>query len=64
LLTFSPAELMIQEGDLSRSDLLKQKTGADTVCERAVVAAGCRLFAKKMAKSGMTVAIGIRETTG
>ncbi|MBQ8955571.1 MAG: cobalt-precorrin 5A hydrolase [Lachnospiraceae bacterium] len=61
LLTFTPAELMRQEGDFSRSDFVRQNTGADNVCERAVVAAGCRLFAKKMTKSGITVAIGIRE---
>lgn len=61
LITFSPAELMRQEGDFSGSDFVKQTTGADNVCERAVVAAGCRLYAKKMAKYGITVAIGIRE---
>ena len=61
LITFSPAELMRQEGDFSGSDFVKQTTGADNVCERAVVAAGCRLYAKKMAKYGITLAIGIRE---
>ena len=61
LLTFTPAELMIQEGDFTRADSAKQKAGADNVCERVVTAAGCRLFAKKMTKSGISVAIGIRE---
>ncbi|MBQ7584261.1 MAG: cobalamin biosynthesis protein, partial [Lachnospiraceae bacterium] len=37
-------------------------TGTDNVCERAVVAAGCRLVAKKMSNAGITVAIGIRRT--
>ncbi|MCR5237473.1 MAG: cobalamin biosynthesis protein [Lachnospiraceae bacterium] len=61
LLTFSAAELMRQKGDFSGSDFVKKNTGTDNVCERAVVAAGCRLVAKKMTGSGITVAIGIRE---
>ncbi len=61
LLTFSAAELMKQEGDFSGSDFVKRNTGTDNVCERAVVAAGCRLVAKKMSGAGMTVAIGIRR---
>ncbi|MCR5774660.1 MAG: cobalt-precorrin 5A hydrolase [Lachnospiraceae bacterium] len=64
MLTFTPAELMRQEGDFSGSDFVKQTTGADNVCERAVVAAGCRIFAKKMSNYGITVAIGIREKAG
>lgn len=61
ILTFTAAELMQQEGDFSGSDFVKKTTGADNVCERAVVAAGCRIIAKKMAKYGITVAVGIRE---
>lgn len=61
ILTFTAAELMQQEGEFSGSDFVKKTTGADNVCERAVVAAGCRIIAKKMAKYGITVAVGIRE---
>lgn len=64
LLTFTAAELMSQEGDFSGSDFVKKNTGSDNVCERAVVAAGCRLVAKKMSNAGITVAIGIRERKG
>ena len=61
LLTFSAAELMKQEGDFSGSDFVKRTTGTDNVCERAVVAAGCRLVAKKMSGAGITIAIGIKR---
>lgn len=61
LLTFSAAELMSQEGDFSGSDFVRKNTGTDNVCERAVVAAGCRLIAKKMSGAGITVAIGLRK---
>ena len=61
LLTFSAAELMSQEGDFSGSDFVRKNTGADNVCERAVVAAGCRLVAKKRSGAGITVALGIRR---
>ncbi len=60
MLTFSAAELMQQKGDFSGSDFVKKNTGTDNVCERAVVAAGCRIFAKKMSNSGIAVAIGKR----
>lgn len=61
LLTFSAAELMSQEGDFSGSEFVRKTTGTDNVCERAVVAAGCRIFAKKMSNAGVAVAIGIRN---
>ncbi|MBQ9359997.1 MAG: cobalamin biosynthesis protein [Lachnospiraceae bacterium] len=61
LLTFSAAELMQQEGDFTVSDFVKKNTGSDNVCERAVVAAGCRLFAKKMGNAGITIAIGKKD---
>ena len=61
LLTFSAAELMKQEGDFSGSDFVKRTTGTDNVCERAVVAAGYRLVAKKMSGAGITIAIGIKR---
>lgn len=61
LLTFTAAELMRQEGDFTGSDFVRKNTGSDNVCERAVVAAGCRLYAKKMSNSGVTVAIGKKD---
>lgn len=64
MLTFTASELMKQTGDFSSSDFVKNTTGTDNVCERAVVAAGCRIFARKMSNSGITVAIGIRDKGG
>ncbi len=61
LLTFTAAELMQQEGDFTGSDFVRKNTGSDNVCERAVVAAGCRLFAKKMGNAGITIAIGKKD---
>ncbi|SFC55007.1 cobalt-precorrin 5A hydrolase [Butyrivibrio sp. YAB3001] len=58
-----PAEvLMKQVGDFEHSDLVMEVTGADNVCERAVIAYGCtRLVQKKLAKDGMTIAIGMTD---
>ena len=58
LVTFPAEVLMAQEGNFSSSEFVKDTTGTDNVCERAIVAAGGRVIVKKMAKYGMTVAIG------
>ena len=60
-ITFSSATLMEQEGEFSSSDFVKSVTGADNICERAVIAYGChKLLVKKTARDGMTFACGIR----
>lgn len=61
LLVFTAEELMAQEGDFTPSDFVKKTTGADNVCERAVVAAGGRLQVRKLAKYGITLAIGRKD---
>ncbi len=58
LITFTPEQLMEQKGDFIRSDFVMKTTGADNICERAVAAAGARLVVRKMARYGITVAIG------
>ena len=61
LLVFTAEELMAQEGDFTSSDFVRKTTGTDNVCERAVVAAGGRLRVRKLAKYGITIAIGRRD---
>ena len=51
---------MAQEGDFTASDFVMEKTGSDNVCERAVMAHGCRkLIMGKKRRDGMTFAAGI-----
>lgn len=63
-LTFSAERLQEVEGDFSSSAFVKEKTGADNVCERAAVKA-CgtegKLVYEKHAEDGMTIAIAKRE---
>ncbi len=57
--TFSQELLMQQEGEFSVSEFVRETTGADNVCERSVMAYGCkRLIMKKRAENGMTLAVG------
>ncbi|WP_026526865.1 cobalt-precorrin 5A hydrolase [Butyrivibrio sp. VCD2006] len=61
--TFSSDELMEQEGDFSSSSFALEVTGADNICERSVMAYGCkRIILKKTTKNGMTIALGIMDT--
>lgn len=58
--TFSQELLMEQEGEFSASQFVSKVTGADNVCERSVMAYGCRrLIMKKRTENGMTLAIGV-----
>lgn len=58
--TFSKELLMEQEGEFSASQFVSKVTGADNVCERSVMAFGCRrLIMKKRAENGMTLAVGV-----
>lgn len=63
-LTCSAGELMEVEGSFHGSDFVKERTGADNVCERAALRAcgpGGRLILQKNAQDGMTIAIAKRE---
>lgn len=58
--TYDGDTLMAQEGDFTASDFVMEKTGSDNVCERAVMAHGCRkLIMGKKRRDGMTFAAGI-----
>ncbi|WP_026522456.1 cobalt-precorrin 5A hydrolase [Butyrivibrio sp. VCB2001] len=58
--TFSQELLMQQKGEFSASQFVRETTGADNVCERSVMAFGCkRLIMKKRAENGMTLAVGV-----
>lgn len=57
---FSSDVLMAQEGEFTASEFVKSITGADNVCERAVVACGCKkILVKKERFDGMTFAAGV-----
>jgi len=61
--TYTAEDLLSVKGDFTKSELVRQVTGVDNVCERAVVCAGARLIAKKNAGEGVTVALGILNWT-
>jgi cobalt-precorrin 5A hydrolase/precorrin-3B C17-methyltransferase len=57
---FSSDVLMAQEGEFTASEFVKSITGTDNVCERAVVACGCKkILVKKERSDGMTFAAGV-----
>ena len=58
--TYAADVLKKQDGDFSSSQFVKGITGTDNVCERSVIAYGCkRLLLKKTSENGMTIAIGV-----
>lgn len=58
--TFSAETLMAQEGDFTPSAFVKDVTGVDNVCERAVAAFGAKEFiCRKKAVEGVTFAAGL-----
>ncbi len=63
-LTYTPQELMCAAGEFQASDFVREKTGADNVCERAAIRA-CgergRIVYGKYAQDGMTIAVAKRE---
>lgn len=59
---FTAEELMQVKGEFSKSAFVQAVTGADNVCERAVIAAGAEeILVPKTAENGVTLAIGIRK---
>ncbi|MBR1865783.1 MAG: cobalamin biosynthesis protein [Lachnospiraceae bacterium] len=62
--TYSAAELQKVEGNVNRSDFVREKVGVDNVCERAALRA-CeghgKLVYEKHAENGMTIAVARRE---
>ena len=55
---YSAGELKAVSGDFTASDFVKGVTGVDNVCERsAVLASGGRLYWKKSAGNGVTMAL-------
>lgn len=57
--TYSDEVLMQQKGEFTASDFVREKVGADNVCERSLMAYGCqRIVMRKRAVNGMTLAIG------
>lgn len=58
--TFSAKELMEQKGEFTSSEFVKDVTGVDNVCERAVCAYGAKkLIVRKTAQNGVTFAAGV-----
>jgi len=61
LRTFSAEELGRAEGEFSASAFVESVTGVDNVCERsAVLGSGGRLWKKKMAGDGVTMAVALK----
>lgn len=56
--TFSAEQLMSMEGEFAKSERVLRVTGADNVCERAVVCAGGEIILRKSPADGITVALG------
>lgn len=57
-ITFTAEELMDAAGDFTSSEFVKSVTGADNICERAVVSAGAELIKRKRIFNGVTAALG------
>lgn len=61
---FAPQVLQAQEGEFTASDFVLSQIGTDNVCERSVIACGGdEIVLKKVAKDGMTLAIGRKKRT-
>ena len=59
---FTAEELMQVKGEFSKSAFVQAVTGADNVCERAVIAAGAEeILVPRTAENGLTLAIGVRK---
>lgn len=60
--TYSAEELKAVPGAFTPSAFVQEKTGVDSVCERAaVLASGGALIVKKVAENGMTFALAKKE---
>ena len=54
---YTAAELMCVVGSFTASEFVKEKTGADNVCERSAALGGNELIISKTARDGVTVAV-------
>ncbi len=64
LQTFTAAELAEARGNFTPSAFVQKVTGVDNVCERAaVLASGGRLYCKKQAGNGVTMALALKPYT-
>ena len=62
--TFLAEELSKVPGKFTESSFVKERTGVDSVCERAaVLASGGHLIRRKIAENGMTFALAVYEET-
>ncbi len=62
--TYSAAELAAVQGEFSASELVREKTGVDNVCERAaVLASQGTILMPKMTKNGCTMALALSPYT-
>ncbi len=59
---YSAEELRQVSGDFTQSEFVKSVTGVDNVCERAAMIAADRLLVNKTPISGVTVAVGLKNT--
>lgn len=59
---YSAEELRGIEGDFTPSEFVKSITGVDNVCERAAMISSDKLLVKKTPVSGVTVAVGLKNT--
>ena len=57
-LTFSKEELNAVEGEFNESEFVRNTVGVGNVCERAVMIQCKKLISGKIARGGMTIAIG------
>ncbi len=61
-MTYSAEALQAIPGDFTASAFVQEKTGVDSVCERAaVLASGGQLIVRKVAENGMTFALAKKE---
>ncbi len=65
LSTFSADQLNAVKGQFSSSAFVQKTTGTDNVCERSAVLGSCggKLFLKKNAGNGVTMAMALRDVT-
>ena len=60
--TYSAEALQAVPGDFTPSAFVQEKTGVDSVCERAaVLVSGGTLIVRKAAENGMTFALAKKE---
>ena len=65
LTDYTPAQLNAVKGQFSASAFVQKTTGTDNVCERSAVlgSGGGKLFLKKNAGNGVTMAMALRDVT-